>query len=237
MSRFVYILSLMEECERLESVLERIQKACLRAGRDPDEVKLLGASKTVPPDRIRKFYECGLRTFGENRVQEFLKKFVELQNLSVDWHFIGRLQTNKVKHLMGKVSLIHSLDREALADEINKRAENAGVVQNVLVEVNIGGEASKGGVAPENLKALFEYTLFKENIRPLGLMTIPPYLEDPEEVRPFFAKLRGLKEELERDFGLDLPHLSMGMSHDFEVAIEEGATIVRVGTLLFGERT
>ena len=227
----------MEECGRLEDVLERIEKACLRAGRDPKEVRLLGATKTVPPEKIRRFYECGLRTFGENRVQEFLKKYEELSDLPIDWHFIGRLQTNKVKYLMGKVSLIHSLDRESLADEIDKRAKKSGIVQEVLIEVNVGGEETKGGVEPENLRALFEYTLSRENIRVLGLMTIPPYLEDPEKVRPFFAKLRKMKEDLEREFSMKLPHLSMGMSHDFEVAIEEGATIVRVGTLLFGERS
>ena len=227
----------MEECRKLEGVLERIERACLRSGRDPKEVRLLGASKTVPAERIRRFYECGLKTFGENRAQEFLKKYEELSDLAIDWHFIGRLQTNKVKYLMGKVSLIHSLDREALADEIEKRARRAGIVQEVLIEVNVGGEETKGGVEPENLKTLFEYVLSKENIRVLGLMTIPPYLEDPEEVRPFFTKLREMREELEREFGVELPHLSMGMSHDFEVAIEEGATIVRVGTLLFGERS
>ena len=227
----------MEECRRLEYVLERIERACSKAGRDPKEVRLLGASKTVPSERIRRFYECGLKTFGENRVQEFLKKYEELSDLPIDWHFIGRLQTNKVKYLMGKVSLIHSLDRESLADEIEKRAKKAGIVQEVLIEVNVGGEETKGGVEPEDLRALLEYALSKENLRVLGLMTIPPYLEDPEEVRPFFAKLRELRDRIEEEFGLELPHLSMGMSHDFEVAIEEGATIVRVGTLLFGERS
>ena len=227
----------MEECRKLEEVLERIEKACSRAGRDPKEVRLLGASKTVPAEKIRRFYECGLRTFGENRAQEFLKKYEELSDLAIDWHFIGRLQTNKVKYLIGKVSLIHSLDRGPLADEIDKRAGKAGVIQEVLIEVNVGGEETKGGVEPESLKALFEYALSKDNVRVLGLMAIPPYLEDPEKVRPFFARLRELRDELEREFGAELPHLSMGMSHDFEVAIEEGATIVRVGTLLFGERS
>ena len=226
----------MEACQRLESVLERIHKACERAGRKPEEVKLLGASKTVPPERIREFYECGLKVYGENRVQEFLKKYEALQDLDIEWHFIGYLQTNKVKYLMNKVVLIHSLDRKSLADEIQKRAQKAGITQDVLIEVNVGGEETKAGVEPENLKELFEYTLSLQNLRVLGLMCIPPYLEDPEEVRPYFRKLRELKEELEKEFNVELPHLSMGMSHDFEVAIEEGATIVRVGTALFGER-
>ncbi len=226
----------MEACQRLEIVLERIHKACERAGRKPEEVKLLGASKTVPPEKIREFYGCGLKVYGENRVQEFLKKFEALQDLNIEWHFIGYLQTNKVKYLMNKVVLIHSLDRKSLADEIQKRAQKAGITQNVLIEVNVGGEETKAGVEPQNLKELFEYTLSLQNLRVLGLMCIPPYLEDPEEVRPYFRRLRELKEELEREFNVKLPHLSMGMSHDFEVAIEEGATIVRVGTALFGER-
>lgn len=226
----------MSHCDRLSQVEERIERACERAGRKREEVTLLGASKTVPSEVIKKFFQCGLRTFGENRVQEFLRKYEALRDLPIDWHFIGRLQTNKVKYLMGKVSLIHSLDRISLADEIQKRAEKAGLVQDVLIEVNLGGEETKGGVAPEYLKELLEYALEKKNLKVKGLMTIPPYLEDPEEVRPYFSKLRRLKEDMEREFGIRLPHLSMGMSHDFEVAIEEGATIVRVGTLLFGER-
>ncbi|NPA41749.1 MAG: YggS family pyridoxal phosphate-dependent enzyme [Aquificae bacterium] len=227
----------MGECEKLQEVLESIKDACQRVGRKPEEVKLLGASKTVPPEVLRRFYECGLRTFGENRVQEFLKKYEALQELNIDWHFIGRLQTNKVKYLMKKVSLIHSLDRKSLADEIQKRASKVGITQEVLIEVNVGGEETKGGVEPENLPELFEYTLSLPNLKVVGLMTIPPYLENPEEVRPFFAKLRNLRDKLEEEFKVELPHLSMGMSHDFEVAVEEGATIVRVGTRLFGERS
>ncbi len=227
----------MGECEKLQEVLESIKDACQRVGRKPEEVKLLGASKTVPPEVLRRFYGCGLRTFGENRVQEFLKKYEALQELNIDWHFIGRLQTNKVKYLMKRVSLIHSLDRKSLADEIQKRASKVGITQEVLIEVNVGGEETKGGVEPENLPELFEYTLSLPNLKVVGLMTIPPYLENPEEVRPFFAKLRNLRDKLEEEFKVELPHLSMGMSHDFEVAVEEGATIVRVGTRLFGERS
>ncbi len=226
----------MGECDNLRYVQERIREACKKAGRSAEEVTLLGASKTVPPEKIQKFYECGLRTFGENRVQEFLKKYEALQDADIDWHFIGRLQTNKVKYLMNKVSLIHSLDRVSLADEIEKRAKKVGIVQDVLIEVNVGGEETKGGVQPEDLKKLFEYTLSLKNLRVIGLMTIPPYLDDPEDVRPYFVRLRELRDELEKEFSTSLPHLSMGMSHDFEIAVEEGATIVRVGTLLFGER-
>ena len=226
----------MNACEKLNYVLERIEKACERVGRDPKSVKLLGATKTVPPEVIREFYNCGLKVYGENRVQEFLKKYEALKDLDIEWHFIGYLQTNKVKYLMGKVVLIHSLDRKSLADEIQKRAQKSNIVQDVLIEVNVGGEETKAGVEPEKLKELFEYTLNLSNLKVLGLMCIPPYLENPEEVRPYFRVLRELKEELEMEYCVHLPHLSMGMSHDFEVAIEEGATIVRIGTLLFGER-
>jgi len=214
----------MEACKKLEEVLSRIERACERAGRNPEEVRLLGASKTVPPEKIEAFYRCGLKLFGENRVQEFLKKYEALKELPVEWHFIGRLQTNKVKYLINKVKLVHSLDRESLADEIQKRAQRAGITQEVLIEVNVGGEETKGGVEPERLKDLYLYASSLPNLKVVGLMTIPPYEEDPEKVRPYFRKLRELKEELESAFGAELPHLSMGMSHDFEVAVEEGAT-------------
>ncbi|MFN4319473.1 MAG: YggS family pyridoxal phosphate-dependent enzyme [Aquificaceae bacterium] len=223
-------------CERLKQVEERISLACERVGRKREEVLLLGASKSVPPEKLIEFFNCGLSTFGENRVQEFMKKWESLKNLSIDWHFIGRLQSNKVKYIIDKVSLIHSLDRDSLLEELNKRAKALGKVQEVLIEVNVGGEETKGGVEPKNLRAFFERCLKAENIKVLGLMCIPPYKEDKEEVKSYFSFLRKLKGELEREFGLTLPHLSMGMSHDFEVAIEEGATIVRIGSLLFGGR-
>lgn len=224
-------------CQRLELVEERILRACERTGRKREEVMLLGVSKSQPPEKIRKLFTCGLKSFGENRVQEFLKKYEELEDLSIDWHFIGRLQSNKVKYILDKVSLIHSLDRESLLEELQKRAEKFGKVQEVLIEVNVGGEETKGGVEPSELKSFFEKVLKAQNLKVLGLMCIPPYREDPQEVRPYFRILRRLKEELEREFSVSLPHLSMGMSHDFEVAVEEGATIVRIGTLLFGERS
>ncbi len=226
----------MSACRAYEAVLDRIGRACERAGRDPSEVLLLGASKTVPPERIREFYDCGLKVFGENRVQEFLGKWESLKALGIEWHFIGRLQSNKVKYLLGKVSLIHSLDRESLAREISKRASAFGTEQECLIEVNVGGEETKGGVSPEELEGFTELVLSLEGIKVKGLMSIPPYREDPEEVRPYFARLRELRDRLSDRMGIKLVELSMGMSHDFEVAIEEGATIVRVGTALFGER-
>ncbi len=226
----------MSECSVLEKVLERIDRACLRSGRSSKEVRLLGATKTVPPKKIRKFYQCGLRLFGENRVQEFLKKYEDLRDLDIEWHFIGRLQSNKVKYILGKVTLIHSLDRESLLEELEKRAGRLGIVQECLVEVNLGGEETKGGLAPQEVLPFVEKVLQCNHVKVTGLMTIPPYFEDPEKSRPYFEKLRNLRDSLESALGIRLSELSMGMSSDFEVAIEEGSTIVRIGTALFGER-
>ena len=220
-------------CQNVQRIEERILQACQRSGRSREEIILLGASKYADAEKIRQAYQCGVKVFGESRAQDFLKKLEILKDLPIDWHFIGRLQTNKVKYIIDKVSLIHSVDRPNLAEEINKRAEKIQKVQDVLIEVNVGGEETKGGVSPEELKNLFEYCLNLKNIRVLGLMTIPPYEEDPERVRPYFIKLRKLKEKLEEDYKIRLIHLSMGMSNDFEVAVEEGATILRIGSALF----
>ena len=220
-------------CQKIQEIEQRLARACERAGRKREEVLLLGASKYANAERIREAYQCGVRVFGESRAQDFLKKFEELKDLPIDWHFIGNLQTNKVKYIIDKVSLIHSLDRRSLAEEIQKRAERLGKVQDVLIEVNVGKEETKGGVYEEDLEKLFEYCLSLKNLRVLGLMEIPPYKENPEEVRPYFVKLRKLKERLEELYKIKLPHLSMGMSGDFEVAVEEGATIVRIGSAIF----
>jgi len=220
-------------CHKIQEIKQRLARACERAGRKREEVLLLGASKYANAQKIREAYQCGVRTFGESRAQDFLKKFEELKDLPIDWHFIGNLQTNKVKYIIDKVSLIHSLDRPSLAEEIQKRAERLGKVQDVLIEVNVGKEETKGGVYEEDLEKLFEYCLSLKNLRVLGLMAIPPYKENPEEVRPYFVKLRKLKEKLEDLYKIKLPHLSMGMSGDFEVAVEEGATIVRIGSAIF----
>jgi len=220
-------------CHKIQEIEQRLVRACERAGRKREEVLLLGASKYANAEKIREAYQCGVRAFGESRAQDFLKKFEELKGLPIDWHFIGSLQTNKVKYIIDKVSLIHSLDRQSLAEEIQKRAERLGKVQDVLIEVNVGKEETKGGVYEEDLEKLFEYCLSLKNLRVLGLMAIPPYKENPEEVRPYFVKLRKLKERLEGLYKLKLPHISMGMSEDFEVAVEEGATIVRIGSAIF----
>jgi pyridoxal phosphate enzyme (YggS family) len=220
-------------CHKIQEIEQRLARACERAGRKREEVLLLGASKYANAEKIKEAYQCGVRAFGESRAQDFLKKFEELKDLPIDWHFIGSLQTNKVKYIIDKVSLIHSLDRQSLAEEIQKRAERLGKVQDVLIEVNLGKEETKGGVYEEDLEKLFEYCLSLKNLRVLGLMVIPPHKENPKEVRPYFVKLRKLKERLEDLYKLKLPHLSMGMSEDFEVAVEEGATIVRIGSAIF----
>ncbi len=228
----------MDIKENLEKIYETIRKSAEKVGRKPNEIILLGASKTQPVEKIVEAYNAGLKYFGENKVQEGMKKIDELKPKYPDiyWHFIGGLQTNKAKYVVKYFELIHSVDRKSLVDEIDKRAKKLDKVQECLIEVNIGDEETKYGVNPEDLEELYEYCLSKENIRILGLMCIPPYSEDKEQSRKYFIKLRELKEKLEDKYKVKLPHLSMGMSNDFDIAIEEGATIVRVGTAIFGER-
>jgi len=213
--------------ENYQKILEIAEKAAEQSGRSLEDIIILGASKTQPVEKLVEAYETGLRYFGENRVQEGIEKIEKMKDYKdIHWHLIGGLQTNKAKYAVKYFELIHSLDREALADELDKRAKKIDKIQDVLIEVNIGDEESKYGVKPENLKQLFEYSLQKENLNILGLMCIPPYSDNKEDSRPYFAKLRDLKEELEKEFHLNLPHLSMGMSGDFDVAIQEGATII-----------
>ncbi len=222
--------------ENIEKIEERIQKACDRAKRKREEIILLAASKTQPIEKILEAYEAGIRYFGENKVQEGVDKIEKLKHIQdIHWHLIGGLQTNKVKYAIKYFEVIHSIDRGSLVDEIGKRSSKLGITVEGFIEVNFG-EESKYGVREENLFKLFEYIQTKKNIKINGLMTIPPYFENPEDVRPYFRKLRKIKESLEETFNIKLKHLSMGMSHDFEVAIEEGATIVRIGTAIFGER-
>jgi len=223
--------------ENLESVRKRIRDAAARSGRNPDDILLLGVTKTVNPEVMREAYDLGLREFGENRVQEFLSK-ADIIGRECRWHIIGRLQTNKVKYLDHRVSLIHSLDRESLAEALQKRGEKIGKVWDALVEVNVAGEESKAGVSPENLKDFVRIISKLGNIRIKGLMTMAPYAKNPEEVRWVFRELHKLAVDIERERieNISMEHLSMGMSNDFEVAVEEGATIVRVGSAIFGQR-
>ncbi len=224
--------------ERLKTIRERIAQAALRAGRSPKEIKLLAASKTVSVEKIRQAAAAGVQLFGENYVQEAREKIKQLKDLGLTWHLIGHLQKNKAKLAVELFDLIETVDSLSLAEELDRRARARGRVMPILVEVNIGGEKSKAGVAPQDLLKFIGEIAPLANLRVCGLMTIPPFREDPEEVRPYFRQLRELAEELKRAAipGVEIKDLSMGMSHDFEVAIEEGATIIRLGTAIFGPR-
>lgn len=222
----------------LQQVRECMEAAGRRAGRNPAEVRLLAVSKTKPAALIEAAAAAGQTLFGENYVQEFLDKR-ELIQAPVEWHFIGALQTNKVKYLPGKVRLIHSVDRLTLAREIDRQWAKIDAVANILIQVNLGMESTKAGTEEAELEALVRAAAALPRLRIRGLMALPPYLDDPEEVRPYFRRLRELATAMDalRLPGVTMTELSMGMSHDFEVAIEEGATLVRVGSAIFGERT
>ncbi|GAB6063854.1 YggS family pyridoxal phosphate-dependent enzyme [Deferrisoma palaeochoriense] len=223
--------------QRYREVLDAVRQACGRTGRSPEAVTLVAVSKTVEPERILAAYEAGARDFGENYVQEALGKVDRLPP-DARWHMIGHLQSNKAKRAVETFAWVHSLDRPSLADALEKAAAARGRVLDVLVQVNVGGELTKSGTDEEGARALVRRAPEWPHLRIRGLMAIPPYREDPEEVRPYFRALRELRDRLQAEApeGVRLEHLSMGMSHDFAVAIEEGATLVRVGTAIFGER-
>lgn len=220
--------------EQLLEVRSRIERAAQEASRDPASVALLAVSKGHPASRLREAYDAGQRLFGENYAQELAGKARELADLGdLAFHFIGHLQRNKVKDVVRSARTIETVDRIELATEIDKRTSSS---IDVLLEVNVGGEEQKAGCAPADVAALLRAASALPKLRVIGLMTIPPASDDPEASRPHFAHLRRIGDEL-RAAGLDPgPHLSMGMSHDFEVAIAEGATLVRVGTAIFGAR-
>ncbi len=220
---------------RLSAVRARVDAAVLRAGRARSAVELLAISKTKPASDVIAAYEQGQRSFGENYAQEFVEKQRALAHLGdIAWHFVGRLQTNKAKSVAKLVTMVHAVDDEKLALELGKRAEGRDLPLAVLVEVNVGGEASKGGVGPEELPRLLDAIDRIGNLRLAGLMSIPPHTDDPEGARPFHRRLRELRDA--HGGAARLPTLSMGMTDDLEVAIEEGATLVRVGTAIFGAR-
>ena len=214
--------------------MERIEKAARRAGRDPREIKLVAVSKTVEPARIREAIEAGVSILGENYVQEAQKKIEEIGQ-PVAWHFIGHLQSNKAKYAVRLFDTIHSLDSLPLAEELNRRGEQTNKVMKVLIEVNLSGEATKFGTDEERVTNLAKAILSLHFLSLQGLMTMPPYFDNPEVSRPYYVVLRELKEKLARN-GIPMNELSMGMSNDFQIAIEEGATYVRVGTAIFGLR-
>lgn len=222
--------------ENLEIINGRIESACQRSGRKASDVKLLAVSKQVEAQRIKAAHDCGHKTFGENYVQEFISKFEELSDKGdIEWHFIGHLQKNKVKYIIDKVIMIHSVDKLSLAQEINKRAGNLNITIPVLIEVNLGDEQSKSGIQEGELEGFVEQISELGSIDVCGLMALPPYSDNPEDSRKYFIRLRELRDRLKNSYNI-LSELSMGMSGDFEVAIEEGATMVRVGTAIFGER-
>ena len=225
--------------ENLKSIRERIEKAANRAGRNPEEVKLLAVTKEVDAERIIEAARCGVDTFGENYAQELRDKHDVVEKSlgkKIKWHFIGRLQRNKVKYVLDKAELIHSLDSLSAAEEISKRAEKLGIKALVLLEVNIGEEEAKGGIRPEQVEGFMAELGRFPHIAVEGLMTMPPFFDNAEMARPYFKQLRQLRDKLQARFP-DLRELSMGMTGDFEIAIEEGATIVRIGTAIFGPRS
>ena len=225
--------------ENLDRIREEIEKACQRVGRSSKEVKVLAATKTRTPEEILEAYQAGVRLFGENRVQEAREKIPLLRDRmpQAQWHMIGHLQTNKVKYAVELFDWIETVDRKELVNELVKRLKRAGREKvSTLIEVKLSPEESKHGCPPEKVEELLSYTLEFPEIEVLGFMTVPPYYEEVELVRPFFIRLREIRDRMEEKFKRKFPELSMGMSHDFVVAVEEGATIVRIGTALFGPR-
>ena len=218
--------------DSLERVIERIQKACQRAGREMEEVRIVAVTKGVDVERIAQARECGLKDFGENYVQEARRKIEALGAEGIQWHMIGHVQANKAKYLPKLFSLVHSVDRM----DIVERLERLCARMDVLFELNLSGESTKFGLDEDGLKRILEHVRALRYVRPVGLMTMAPATRDPEETRPIFRRLREIMEAANREFSLDLRELSMGMSQDFEVAIEEGATMVRIGRAIFGER-
>jgi hypothetical protein len=225
----------MDLAANLEQVHRRIDQACARADRDPSEVTVLAVSKGHGPDAVRKAVELGQRLFGENKVQEAKSK-IPLCPGQAHWHMIGHLQTNKCRDAAQWFDMIHSVDSLRLARELDKQLERAARAMPVLLEVNMAGESSKSGYAPERVLEEWAEINALPRLEIHGLMTLAPWTRDPEKARPIFRKLKELKATIEDRLGAPLPHLSMGMSGDFEIAVEEGATLVRLGTCLFGPR-
>ncbi|MFP4657405.1 MAG: YggS family pyridoxal phosphate-dependent enzyme [Desulfonatronovibrionaceae bacterium] len=222
--------------ENLKKFQEEMADAARRAGRSVQDITLVAVSKTHGPDRVAELYNCGQRIFGENYVQEAAAKMDELSGLGIDWHFIGHLQSNKARQVAGRFAMVQTVHSAKLARRLNDILQGTGGVQPVLVQVNLGEEKQKSGVRPEESGRLCTAIEEMSGLDLKGLMVLPPFFEDGEKSRPYFARLRQLKEKMERELGRRLPHLSMGMTADFPQAIEEGATLIRVGTRLFGPR-
>ena len=225
--------------DRLAEVRERISAAARSAGRDPSSVRLIAVSKTFPLDLIREAHAAGQRDFGENRVQEALEKVDASPDLAIAWHLLGHLQTNKAKRAAGAFHTIHSIDSRDLLQKIDAAAADAGATPDLLIQIDLAGEDTKHGVPPKEAAALFDAASTLRAARVVGVMTLPPYPDNPEDSRPWFRQLRELRDEW---LAAGVPaamlrDLSMGMSGDFDVAVQEGATMVRVGTAIFGKRT
>ena len=222
--------------ENLVEVRERISKAIQKSGREPDSARLITVSKQISVDRIEEARAAGAVVFGENKIQEAIPKIEQMGAEGIFWHFIGHLQKNKIKFLDERFDLIHSVDSFELAEKIAKHYHSENRVQRILLQVNVSGEAAKFGMEPKELEKQIAEFFQLQGIKVEGLMTIPPFDSDPENSRRHFSRLRELREQYEKQNGLPLNELSMGMSNDFEVAVEEGATLVRVGTAIFGPR-
>lgn len=220
--------------ESLQSVRERIRKACERVGRDPETVKLIGVTKGIDVEKIREASEEGLRDIGENYVQEALRKAEQLKGIDITWHMIGHIQTNKIKYFPKIFSYVHSVDREKVLEMMDRLEKR----MRILFQVNVSGEERKSGIRElDELFLLVERALNSKYLELVGLMVMPPYSSNPEDSRPYFRRLKEILDTVNEKFGLSLKELSMGMSNDFEVAIEEGATMVRIGRAIFGERS
>lgn len=221
----------------LQDVRSKVTQAALKAGRNPEEIQIIAVTKTVDISQMEEAISAGITAIGENRVQEVRRKFPLLKK-KVDWHLIGHLQTNKVKYIIDKVSLIHSVESLSLAKEISKRAGQKGIVMPILVQVNIAEEESKFGLKVKEVIPFLKEIAELENIKIEGLMTMAPFVENPEEIRFVFKKLKLLSENIKEEHipRVEMKHLSMGMTNDYQVAVEEGATLIRVGTGIFGKR-
>ncbi len=228
----------LEIARNLKAVRQRITETCIRCGRDPGAVRLVCVSKTMRAETVLPAIQAGADLFGENYIQEALEKCTVLAEYPVLWHFIGHLQTNKAKYAVKLFDLIHTVDSLRLAAELDREARKIGKVQKILIQVNMGKEASKSGIDAESAETLIRDLAAFPNILVRGMMVIPPFFDEPERVRPYFRGLRELRDTLNKPgiSGIGLDELSMGMTGDFEAAIEEGATLVRIGTAIFGER-
>lgn len=217
--------------ERISDIFRLMSHACMRGGREANEARMVAVSKTVTAQAVRKAYDAGLREFGENRIQEAERKAAELTDLHITWHMVGHLQSNKAKAAVRLFDLIHSVDSVKLLRAIDRYAADMGKVQRILLQVKLSDEESKSGADEAGLREMMEAGATLRNVKVEGLMTVPPYFDEPEKARPYFRRLRELAESFD-----GLRELSMGMTGDYEVALEEGATIVRIGTAIFGER-